>query len=104
MNFFVQFYYCVHNVQADRAKLAILKSCLIRYALHLSLEDGNFNVAVDLLTKEFLYVLHIVNEIFKQILTTQPKYDEEFTNVKPYLSEIRADLAELRTSNGLDFF
>ena len=72
--FLAQFHNCVHNIQSDRPKLAILKSYLTVYALqlvsHLTLEDGNFNVAIDLLTKEFLDVSHIVNEISEQILTT----------------------------------
>ena len=55
---------------------------------HLTLEDENFNVAIDLLNNEFLDVLHIVNEIFKKILTTQLKYDNKFVNVKQYLAEV----------------
>ena len=48
-------------------------------------------------------MLHKVKEIFKQILTTQPKYNNEFANIKQYLAEVCADLAELKTSHRLGF-
>ena len=38
----------------------------LTHVSHLTLEDGNFNVAVDLLTKEFQDVPRRVHEIFKQ--------------------------------------
>ena len=47
---------------------------------------------------------HIVNEIYKPILTIQPKYDGEFANVKQYLAEVCTDLAERKTTYELDFF
>ena len=47
---------------------------------HLSLEDENFEVAIDLLKKEFLDIPFIIDKIFKQLLG--PKYDPEFVNIK----------------------
>ena len=46
----------------------------------------------------------IIDEIFKQLLGSSPKYDTEFVNIKSFLSEIKADLCELKTLYNLDFF
>lgn len=106
-NFIAQFKNCTESIDSGRAKLALLKGYLSDYALqlvsHLTLEDGNYDVAVDLLTKEFLDVPFIISEIFKQIISTS-QYDPEFVAVKRYLAEVRADLSELRTSYLIDFF
>lgn len=71
---------------------------------HLSLEDENLEVAINLLRKEFLDIPLIIDEIFKQLLGSTPKYDPEFVNIKSFLSEIKAGLSELKTSYNLDFF
>ena len=95
-------------MNSDKAKLFILKSYLTGYAAqlisHLTLEGANYEVAIKLLTEEFLDIPLIVEEIFKQLLDASPKYDANFTNVKQFLSETRAGLSELRTSYNLDFF
>ena len=93
---------------SNKSRLALLKGYLTSYALqlvsHLILVDGNYKVAVSLLTIEFLDVPFIINEIFKQVTTTSPKYDPDFVSVKQYLGEVSADLLELKTSYNLDFF
>ena len=107
-NFLAQFYNCVSSVSSDKAKLSLLKSYLTGYAAqiisHLTLEEANYEVAIKLLTEEFLDIPLIVDEIFKQLLDAFPKYDANFINVKQFLSETHADLSELRTSYNLDFF
>ena len=107
-NFLVQFENCVDAVHSKKAKLSLLKSFLTGYAsqlvAHLSLEDENFEVAVNLLRKEFLDIPLIIDEIFKQLLSSSPKYDPEFVSVKSFLSEIKADLSELKTSYGFVVF
>ena len=107
-NFLVQFENCVDAVHSKKAKLSLLKSFLAGYASqlvsHLLLEDENFEVAIDLLKKEFLDIPFIMDVIFKQLLGSSPKYDPEFVNIKSFLSEIKADLCELKTSYNLDFF
>ena len=107
-NFLSQFYNCVNSVSSEKTKLSLLKSYLTGYAgqliSHLTLEDSNYGVAIDLLTEEFLDIPYIVDEIFKQLLDASPKYDPNFTNVKQFLSEMRADLSELRSSYDLNFF
>ena len=57
-----------------------------------------------MLNKEFWNIPFIISEIFKQILNTSLKHDHEFLSVKHYLAEVQADLLELKTSYGLDFF
>ena len=98
----------VSSISSDNAKLSLLKSCLTGYAAqlisHLIIEEANYEVAIKLLTEEFLDIPLIVDEIFKQLLDASPKYDANFINVKQFLSEIRADLSKLRTSYNLDFF
>ena len=107
-NFLAQFYNCVSSVSLDKAKLSLLKSYLTGYVAqllsHLTLEEANYEVAIKLLTEEFLDIPLIVDEIFKQLLDASPKYNANFINMKQFLSETRADLSELRTSYNLDFF
>ena len=107
-NFLAQFYNCVSSVSSDKAKLSLLKSYLTGYEAqlisHLSLEEANYEVAIKLLTEEFLDIPLILDEMFKQLLDASPKYDGNFINVKQFLSETRADSSELRTSYKLDFF
>ena len=107
-NSLAQFYKCVSSVSSDKAKLSLLKSYLTGYAAqlisYLTLEEANYEVAMKLLTEEFLDIPLIVDEIFKQLLDTSSKYDANFINRKQFLSETRMDLSELRTSYNLDFF
>ena len=95
-------------MSSDKAKLSLLKSYLTGYEAqlisHLTLEEANYEVAIKLLTEEFLDIPLIVDEIFKQLLDASPKYDGNFINVKQFLSETRADLSKIRTSYNLDFF
>ena len=70
-NFLAQFYNCVSSVSSDKAKLSLLKSYLTGYAaqllFHLTLQEANYEVAIKLLTEEFLDIPLIVDEIFKQL-------------------------------------
>ena len=88
-NFLAQFYHSVSSVSSDKAKLSLLKSYLTGYAAqlisHLTLEEANYEVAIKLLTEEFLNIPLIVDEIFKQLLDASPKYDANFINVKQFL-------------------
>ena len=64
-NFLVQFYNCISSVSSDKAKLSLLKSYLTGYAAqllsHLTLEEANYEVAIKLLTEEFLDIPVIVD-------------------------------------------
>ena len=70
----------------NTANLAYLCSCLSDYALqiisHLTVTDGNYDVAVNLLNDDFLIEEFIIDETFKQILNESPKYNPKFNGVK----------------------
>lgn len=84
-NFIAQFNNCSNSINSNKAKLPLLKSYLAGYTLqlisHLTLEEGNYEMAISLLTKEFWDVPFIFHEIVKQILTSS-KYDPDFVTVK----------------------
>ena len=54
--------------------------------------------------KRILDVPFIIDEIFKQILDNSLKFDPDFANIRKLLSGVNADLFELKSSFGLDFF
>lgn len=107
-NFLSQFDNVIDSIPniTDSAKLTYLRSFLSDYAFtiisHLSISDENFDVAIDLLKAEFLDEEFIVEEHFKKIISSQPKYDPDFNNVKSYLNEMRAIVHDLQTYS-LDF-
>ena len=92
-NFLVQFESCVDAVHSRKAKLSLLKSFLTGYVSqlvsHLSLEDENFEVTIDLSKKEFLHIPFIIDEIFKQLLGSSSKYDPEFVNIKSFCQKLK---------------
>ena len=85
------------------AKLTYLRSYLQGYAYkiisHLSITDENYETALSLLKAEFLDLEFITDEYFRQIVNTQPKYDQDWENVRQYLNETRAALHELKSYN-----
>ena len=93
---------------AGRYNLAALCNHLthtgLAYKLIQTLEitDDNYDVAVEILKKEFLDVEKIVDKLFDQILEKSPKYDSEFENVRLYVAEIRAILNDLKKSYNVD--
>ena len=106
-NFLEQFNNCSANIRSDSAKLSYLRSLLYDYAFsiisHLTINDANFTIAIDLLKAEFLDTGFIVDEIFSQLINSNPKYDTDFTGVKQYIARVRADLYELQSSYNIDF-
>lgn len=85
---------------SDSTKLTYLKSYLRGYALkliqHLHINDTNFNIAIDLLTVEFLDKEAIVDDLFKKLLSLKCKHDGEFLGTKMYISEVRCLLNDLK--------
>ena len=105
-NFQAQFENCVTSVESPKVKLSLLKGFLTSYASqlisNLSLENKNYNVAINLLKK--LVVPFIIDEIFWQILDYSLKYDPDFANVMKFLSGVNADLSEFKSSFDLELF
>ena len=106
-NFMQQFENCTANMKSESAKLAYLRTCLTDFPLqlisHLTINNDNYLVAINLLTSEFLDIPFIVDDIFKMLISAYPKYDPEFMEVKKYISKVRADLYDLFTTFKLDF-
>ena len=91
-NFLAQFQNCVMHLESNKVKLTLLKINLSDYVLqlisHLTLENCNCCVAIDLLKREFLNENLIINAIFNQILSYKPKYDPEYSSIRQFLTEI----------------
>ena len=106
-NFLEQFQNCSANIKSDSAKLAYLRSLVTEYAFsiisHLTINNANFKIAIDLLKAEFLDPELIVDEVFCQLINSNPKFDSDYNGVKQYLARIRADLYELNSSYNIDF-
>ena len=100
-NFLLQLHNCIDAAGklSKSAKLTYLRSYLTDYAFkvvsHLSITDSNYEVALQLLKDEFLDVEYIIDETFKQLLSSSPKYDPSFSEVRIYINECRALLHEL---------
>ncbi len=94
---------------SDTAKQIYLLGYLKDYAYtvvsHLSIAEGNYRTAVELLKKEFLDIPFIVDDTLKNIIKATPndnERDENFTAVKTYINEIKTYLYELKNNN-IDF-
>lgn len=68
-----------------------------------SLEDYNYIVFITLLENEFVFISFIIIEMYKQLLDKH-NYNPDFVNMKRYLSEIKADFSELKSSYSLKLF
>ena len=106
-NFLSTFVNYVSSVRSDAEKLHVLKSYLSGYPAqlisHLSICDVNYQVALNLLKKDFLDVRFIQSKIFDELL------DEKISGSSPdavrkFLTKIRVNLCELQSSHGLDFY
>ena len=101
-NFRLQFKNCVDacGKPSDSNKLTYLRSYLSGYAFkvisHLSISDDNYKVAMQLLEDEFLDIPFIINESFKQLVASSPKFDPSFAGVRSYVNECHALIHELR--------
>ena len=100
-NFLSQFETVCASDGSNKAKLQRLRSQLTGEAFqdisHLSVEDDNYDIAIQLLKDQYLDVPFIIHEIMDQVDSSFPKYDPEFKDVKKYLKRTRADLNELKS-------
>ena len=71
---------------------------------HLPIADGNYEIAIELLKKEFLDLEYIKDETLKNLLNAFPsnERDGDYTNIKSYCNEIKSYIYELKV-NDLDF-
>ena len=96
----------VANVPTDSLKLQYLMNNVTGYPLgliqRLSIKDENFSVAIDLLKKEYLDLGLIKSQIFAQIIQAKC-IDYDLEAAKSFLTNVRADLLELKSTYSLDF-
>ena len=59
---------------------------------HLTISDGNYHLAIQMLKQEYLNVNYIIDETYKNILKAAPIADcyPEYTSSKMYLNEMRS--------------
>ena len=100
-NFLEQFNNVIgHKDVSDSVKLShlvgLLKGDARRLVSHLSISDSNFEVALELLKKEFLDIEAIVDQILEQVANkVLEPYDPGFAQTKQFISEVRALVSEL---------
>ena len=106
-NFMASFENCVGNLRSDSAKLSYLRSVVTDYAFslisHLTISDANYTIAVNLLRVEFMDNEFITDEIFREIINFNIKFDNDFSTTKKFLAKTRANLFELNNTFNLDF-
>lgn len=93
---------------SDRVKFAYLRSYLKGYAekivQHLSVIDGSYSAAREILFKEFHDVNAIIDDLITKLLDLKlTKIDKEFSSVKLFVSDFKSILYDLKSQN-LDFF
>ena len=104
-NFLTQFSNCIDacSTLPNANKLTYLHSYLSGYALkiisHLSVTDGNYDVAFSLLNEEFLDIPNIVDESFKTLLSSSPSFDTAFDGLRTYVNECHAIIHDLKQYN-----
>ncbi|XP_066958085.1 uncharacterized protein [Macrobrachium rosenbergii] len=87
-NFLLQFRNCfdAFGKLSDSNKLTYLRGYLSGYAFkvisHLSISDDNYSVALALLEDKFLDVPYTIDESFKQLLNSAPKFDPNFVGIQ----------------------
>ncbi|KAL7630818.1 UNVERIFIED_CONTAM: hypothetical protein RMT77_018969 [Armadillidium vulgare] len=103
-NFLTKFNNVIGNKESleDSVKLMYLFGYLKGYALkvvsHLSLNNDNYKVALELLKKEFLDKNLIINEYMNKLndLKIDEGHDLEFINTKLFINEVRSIIFELK--------
>ena len=85
----------------NSTKLTYLKTYLKGYAhkliQNLQITDENYQMALDLLDKEFLNKEALVDDLFKKLLDLKPDFDRDLTKTKIYISDVRCILTDLKT-------
>ena len=92
---------------SNATKFTYLKTYLRGYALklvqHLQVSDDNYEVALELLTKEFLNKDSLINDLFAKLLTLKPKSNCSHLDIKVFLNEVRCILSDLKAYD-IDLF
>ena len=85
---------------SNSAKLTYLISYLKGYAFkvlkHLEINGDNYEIALNLLETEFLNKNGLIDDLYKRILSSFPKFDPTYAETKLYINEIRSILSDLK--------
>ena len=80
-------------------KFSYLKTYLRGYALklvqHLQVSEQNYDIALDLLSKEFLNKDSIVDDLIRKLLDLKPKFDPSFRETKIFINDVRCIISDL---------
>jgi len=104
-NFLAQFnnIFGLRDNLTNSTKLSYLKSHLKGYAgkliQHLTVVEPNYDIALDLLRKEFLNEGSLINDLLKKLFSLKVDYDPEFLGTKIYVNEVRCILSDLKVYN-----
>ena len=87
------------NNLSKSTKLTYLKTYLKGYALktlqHLQITDSNYDVAISLLSKEFLNRDALVDELIKKLFALKPK-TSDYGDVKTFINDVRCIIGDLK--------
>ena len=82
-------------------KLTYLKNYLTGYAYkitaHLQIDDGNYDVAMNLLEKEFLNKEALIDDLFSKLLELKPETDRDFLKTKIFINDVKCIISDLST-------
>ena len=70
---------------------------------HLFISDANFDIAVEILDKEFLVKAYIIKSIFKSTEDSKILHKDNYNTAKLFLTKLKAQIYELKNSFYLDF-
>ena len=105
--FLVQFENCVLGLHDKALKLLIFKNHLRGHALkivsHLSISADSFDVALEILSGEYLDKAYMVEQIFLTIDAAKPARKNDFSSIRDFMAEMKSLLFELRNPFSLDF-
>ena len=92
---------------SNKCKLQFLQSKCVgeagRYIQHLELLDNNYQIAINILEKNYLDKPLIRDELIRRIFNLKPEYDTEYTGTKLYLAEINNIVNDLKKNYAADF-
>lgn len=107
--FISQFNNCIgfRSNLSNSIKLSYLKSYLKGYAFkivqHLQINDQNYEIAIKLLSNEFLDKDHVIECLLNKLQNLSVKPDSSYLNTKIFLNDCRCILSDLLMYE-LDFF
>ena len=86
---------------SNSTKLTYLKNYVKGYAYklisHLQISDVNYQIAIEVLEKEFLNKEALIDELFKTLIELKPDFDKDLMKTKVFLNDVKCILSDLCT-------